>query len=126
MLVFAFGSHHIEGGIYYMAPLTILFAISVAILAFILLKKNFESHWIEVYKHIGLLILAYGIFGTLMGFLNMFDALESIKEDLPRQVIAGGVKVALLGVIYGTLYFCIIQAIYLLLRVLIANRTMAK
>lgn len=108
-----------------MAPLTILFVISAVLLVFILIKKNFDSPWIEVYKHIGLLILAYGIFGTLIGFLHMFDALESIKEDLPRQIIAGGVKVALLSVIYGTIYFCIIQGIYLLLRVINANRAAA-
>ena len=122
MLAFAFGSHHIEGGIYFMSPLTFLFAMSAALLIFILMKSNLNSLWIEVYKHIGLVILVYGIFGTLIGFLNMFDALESIKEDLPRQVIAGGVKVALLPVIYGTLYFCIIQSIHIILSVLKARR----
>lgn len=125
MLAFAFGSHHIEGGIYFMAPLTILFVVNAALLIFILVKGNPNPLWIEVYKHIGLAILVYGIFGTLTGFLNMFDALESIKEDLPRQVIAGGVKVALLPVIYGSLYFSIIQTIYIILNVLKARRLAA-
>jgi len=122
MLASVFGEHHIAGGIYFMAPLTVLLVMSTILLAFILIKKNLDSLWIEIYKHVGLVIFAYGIFGTLVGFLFMFDALESIKEDLPRQVIAGGVKVALLPVLYGTLYFCIIQAIYLAMRVLKATR----
>jgi len=122
MLASVFGEHHIAGGIYFMAPLTVLLVMSTILLAFILIKKNLDSLWSEIYKHVGLVIFAYGIFGTLVGFLFMFDALESIKEDLPRQVIAGGVKVALLPVLYGTLYFCIIQAIYLAMRVLKATR----
>lgn len=105
-----------------MAPLTFLFMMNAVLLIFIIVKGNPNSLWIEVYKHIGLAILVYGIFGTLTGFLNMFDALESIKEDLPRQVIAGGVKVALLPVIYGSLYFSIIQTIYIILSVLKAKR----
>lgn len=117
MLAFAFGSHHIEGGLQFMAPLTILFLASMIILVYMIVKRDFNSPWAEVYRHIGLVILAYGVFGSLVGFLNMFDALESIKEDLPRQMIAGGVKVTLLNVLYGTLYFCIIQAAYVFVRI---------
>jgi MotA/TolQ/ExbB proton channel family len=117
MLANFFFDHHLEGGIYYMMPLTILFTVNIAIFIYLVMKKAFASLWLEVFRHIGMLILVYGIFGTLAGFIQMFDALESIKEDLPRQVISGGVKVALITAFYGTVYFCITQATYIALRI---------
>jgi hypothetical protein len=101
-----------------MAPLTLLFTINVIIFFYVILKKNFSPLWVSSVKHIGLLIFVLGILGTLIGFLQMFDALESIKESVSLQIIAGGVKVALLTIIYGAGYFCISQAGYILLRIL--------
>ena len=118
MLAFNFFSHQIEGGVYFMAPITILFFINMILFIYILVKKNFESGLIEIFKHVGLLIFGYGMFGTLMGFMQMFDALEAMKETLPLSIISGGVKVALLNVLYGAGYFFISQACYILLRVL--------
>ena len=118
MLAFNYFSHHIEGSIYFMAPLTFLFAISVLLFIYILMKKDFNSNLVDVIKHIGILIFMYGIFGTLVGFMQMFDALESIKEGLPLSVISGGVKVALLNVLYGAGYFCLNQLGYITIKTL--------
>ena len=117
MLAFNYFSHHIEGSIYFMAPLTFLFAISVLLFIYILMKKDFNSNLVDVIKHIGILIFMYGIFGTLFGFMQMFDALESIKEGLPLSVISGGVKVALLNVLYGAGYFCLNQLGYITIKI---------
>ncbi|MCU0367323.1 MAG: MotA/TolQ/ExbB proton channel family protein [Cyclobacteriaceae bacterium] len=118
MLAFNFFSHQIEGGVYFMAPITILFFINMILFIYIFVKKTFESGLVEIFKHVGLLIFGYGMFGTLMGFIQMFDALEAMKETLPLSIISGGVKVALLNVLYGAGYFFIIQACYILLRAL--------
>jgi len=118
MLAFNFFSHHVEGSIYFMAPLTFLFSINIILFIYIFLKKDFESNHLTAFKHIGLLIFAYGMFGTLVGFLQMFDALEAVKETLPLSVISGGVKVALLNVLYGAGYFCLSQAGYITLKII--------
>jgi hypothetical protein len=123
MLAFNFFSHQIEGGIYFMAPITLLFFINIILFVYILVKKSFESGLVEIFKHVGLLIFGYGMFGTLMGFMQMFDALEAMKETLPLSIISGGVKVALLNVLYGAGYFFISQAGYILLRVLALKKT---
>jgi len=117
MLAFNFFSHHLEGSIYFMAPLTFLFSVNVILFIFILLKKDFESNFMVAFKQIGFLIFAFGMFGTLVGFLKMFDALESMKETLPLSVISGGVKVALLNVLYGAGYFCLSHTGYIILKV---------
>ena len=118
MLAFSYFRHHIEGSLFFMAPLTFLFAISVILFIYVLIKKDFNSILTEVIKHIGILIFMYGIFGTLVGFMQMFDALESIKEGLPLSVISGGVKVALLNVLYGAGYFCLNHLGYISIRIL--------
>ncbi len=123
MLAFNFFSHQIVGGVYFMAPITILFFINMTLFIYIFVKKKFESGLVEIFKHVGLLIFGYGMFGTLMGFMQMFDALEAMKETLPLSIISGGVKVALLNVLYGAGYFFICQACYILLRALALKKT---
>ncbi len=118
MLAFNFLSHHVEGSIFFMAPLTFLFSINIFLFIYIFLKKDFESNLVIAFKHIGLLIFAYGMFGTLVGFLQMFDALESMKEAVPLPLISGGVKVALLNVLYGAGYFCLSQVGYITLKII--------
>jgi len=125
MLAFAYFSHHIEGAIHFMAPLTILFFINVGIFLWIFIKKNYDSIMMDVLKQVGILIFMYGVFGTLVGFLQMFDALEAMNETLPLAVISGGVKVALLNVLYGAGYFCLSHSGYIILRMLSKNKVVA-
>lgn len=101
-----------------MAPITLLFIVNIILFFYIFNKKDFESNVVIAFKHIGFLIFSLGMFGSLVGFLQMFDALESLKETLPLSVISGGVKVALLNVIYGAAYFCICHTGYIALRLL--------
>jgi MotA/TolQ/ExbB proton channel family len=122
MLANNFLSHHLEGDIKFMAPLTTLLAVNLLLFAYILLKKKYDSTLTDVYKHIGILILMYGVVGTLTGFLQMFDALEAMTETLPLSVISGGVKVALLNVFYGVAYFCICQVGYVTIKLLQAKK----
>lgn len=117
MLAFNFLTHHVEGSIYFMAPLTLLFSVNIILFIYLLLKKDFESNFVVVFKQIGFLIFAFGMFGTLVGFLQMFDALESMKETLPLSVISGGVKVALLNVLYGAGYFCLSHTGYIIIKI---------
>jgi hypothetical protein len=115
MLAFNFFGHHVEGGSIFMFPLTILFVISLALFAYLLAKASQSITLIKVFRHLGLLIMAYGVFGTLVGLLQMFGALETLNENLSLQVISGGVKVALLNVAYGAAYFFIVQLLYIIL-----------
>lgn len=117
MLVSNFFSHHLEGSIYFMAPLTIMFLANIILFGYILIKKDFESKFVVVFKHIGFLIFGFGMVGTLIGFLKMFDALGSMEVTLPLSVISGGVKVALLNVVYGAGYFCISHAGYIAIKI---------
>lgn len=127
MLAFSLVDLHVEGGIEYISPLTILFVVNVALLLYSFVQigqgKKLAPLLLETIKQIGNLIMALGIFGTLVGFLQMFDALEAMKETLPLSVISGGVKVALLAVIYGCVLYSLNTCGFIVLNILVKRQS---
>lgn len=57
-------------------------------------------------KEIGIAALVVGIFWTLCGFLQMADFLAG-HDDVASTIIAGGVKVALVPVLYGLIVYLV-------------------
>ncbi|MBK5280264.1 MAG: MotA/TolQ/ExbB proton channel family protein [Bacteroidia bacterium] len=125
MLTSTFYSLHIEGGPPFMFPLLLLFVINIGIFIYILIsliqKKQFNPKWLEAIKQIGGLAAAYGTFGTLIGLFFAFDALEEMEEMIPLQVIMGGLKVALVTVLYGLIIFCLSLLAYIILKLASRN-----
>lgn len=111
---------YVSGGTPFMHPITLVFIIDIGIIMYVILqlvqKKTMHVNWIESIKQLGGLALALGVWGTLVGFFQMFGALEEIKETLPFQVIMGGTKVALITALYGLLVFCITLTIYIIIK----------
>ena len=60
-------------------------------------------NWI---KEIGLFALAFGFFGTIVGFMQAADYLHA-TADVSSYVIWGGVKVALIPIAYGIIVFLV-------------------
>lgn len=120
MLAITFYSLHIEGGPPYMLPLLLLLILNIGIFIYILIamiqKKQFNPKWLEALKQIGGLAAAYGTFGTLIGLFFAFNALEAMEEMIPLQVIMGGLKVALITVLYGLTIFCLSFLAYIVLK----------
>ncbi len=108
------------GGVEYMNLLTILFLCNLAIIGYILIsrlkKKVIGSKLLEAIKHISGLAVALGTFGTLFGLFMAFNALESSEQIIPFQVIMGGLKVALINILYGLVIFFISMLAYIILK----------
>lgn len=125
MIAISFYSLHIEGGPPYMFPLLLLFVLNIGIFIYILItmiqKKPFNPKWLEAIKQIGGLAAAYGTFGTLIGLFFAFDALEALEVMIPLQVIMGGLKVALVTVLYGLIIFCLSLLAYIVLKLVSRN-----
>ena len=64
-------------------------------------------------KEIGLAALVVGIFGTLLGYFQIADFLSG-HDDLATNILAGGIKVATIPILYGL----IVYFVSLILRVL--------
>ena len=112
---------HTQGGIPWMIPIDISLA-AVTLLLVILIGrrltgKSTPPSWLEALRHLGGLSIAIGTFGTLAGFFQALGALEEIKEGLPFYIIAGGLKVALITVLYGCLVYMFALLSYIILKV---------
>jgi biopolymer transport protein ExbB/TolQ len=116
---------HLEGGPFFMFPLAILFFTNIGLVlysAFTLIqKKSLSSKYLEAIKLIGTLAAVFGSLGTMVGLMEAFDALEGMKEMLPFQVIMGGMKVAIITVIYGLFVFCVSMLAYIVLKLSVKN-----
>ena len=86
----------VEGGPVIMIVITLL-------LIGLLLAAWKAPRWV---KEIGIGALVVGVFGTLLGFLQIFDALQLIG-DISPAVVCGGCKVAMIPVLYGLIVYFI-------------------
>jgi biopolymer transport protein ExbB/TolQ len=111
---------HVEGGMEFMLPLSVLFMVNLGVFAFVVferLTKNVVNDTrLDIIRHLGMLALAFGVFGTVTGLMQAFGALSEIKETLPFYVIMGGLKVAMINVVYGLIIFLVSMLMVLVLR----------
>lgn len=111
---------HSEGGMNYMAPLSIILVGIVGVTGYVIygIIRNTPIHpnWLEAIKQLGMLGLALGTLGTLIAFFQAFGDLSRAGDTIPFDVIMGGLTVALYTVIYGFVIFSFSLATYLILR----------
>ena len=118
---------YIAGGPTFMHPITLLFLFNLGVSAYVIInyvkRRSIDNKWIETIKHVGGLALAVGTIGTLAGLFFAFDALEASAEVIPFQVIMGGLKVALINILYGLFIFCISMTVYVALKLRIYGKS---
>lgn len=112
---------HQQGGTIWMIPIDLGLAAVTAVLVYLIIRrmagKQLPPAQLDALRHLGGLSLVIGAFGTLAGLFQALGALEQIKEGLPFHVIAGGLKVALITVIYGCLVYMVALLGYIILKV---------
>lgn len=108
-----------------MHPITLLLLINIGIVVYVSIaliqKKEFNSKWLDALKQFSALAAVWGTLSTLIGLFSAFSALEESPEVLPFQVIMGGLKVAVITIMYGLIVFCISMLAYIILR--LANKS---
>ena len=57
-------------------------------------------------KEIGIAALVVSVFWTLLGLAQAFDTIQTVG-DVPQAVLAGGLKVCLISVLYGLIVYFI-------------------
>ena len=111
---------HSQGGLPFMFPLDIIFLINLGLALFavycIALKKSMPLNLLDNIKKLASFELTFGVFSTLVGLFYAFSALEEIKEGLAFYIIAGGLKVGLITVLYGCVIYLISMFAFLILR----------
>ena len=104
-----------------MLPLTDLFTLFISggpvgmVIITLLFIALFFAAWKAPawVKEIGKGALVVGIFWTILGWLQIFDFLAG-HDDVANTVVAGGIKVSLIPVLYGL----IVYFVSLILRVI--------
>ena len=120
---------YVAGGPNYMHPITLLFLFNLGVITYVIFnhlkKKSIDKTWIDTIKHVGGLALAVGTIGTLVGLFFAFDALEASKEVIPFPVIMGGLKVALINILYGLFIFFISMIVYVAMKLKMLGKSVA-
>lgn len=98
---------HFVGGIEYMMPITIVLMINLTLLTITIIKKMkhqtpSETHIILI-RELGIFAGVFGIFGTMVGLYQAFGDLSRMTETLPFNVIMGGLQVALITALWGSI-----------------------
>ena len=93
---FSIATLFVEGGMGFMIVITLL-------LIALLLAAWKAPRWV---KEIGIGALVAGAFATLLGLLQICDAMQMFG-DISPAVLCGGLKVALIPVLYGLIVYFI-------------------
>ena len=64
----------------------------------------------------GLLGLVIGFFASIIGMIESFDAIESFGGDMSPGILAGGLKVSFLTILFGTFTFIVSRIGLLILK----------
>ena len=64
--------------------------------------------WISLFISLGPML---GFFGTVVGMVGAFDAIEA-AGDISPQVVAGGMKIALITTVGGLIVGMVLQVLY--------------
>lgn len=95
-----------EGGSFFMYPLLIMLLTSVVLIFLILAKKTNPEKYIDILKHLGLFALVWGFLGQMLGLIQAFDVL-TLSGSASTEILASGLKVALLSPSFGMLVFLV-------------------
>ncbi len=101
-----------EGGIYFTGTQTLLFLITLATAVYMglkVVKKDIKQetrfrHNLKVIRSLGLITLIFGIGSSLLGLFLTFDAIAEVGT-VSMELLAGGLKVVLIPVIYGIVIY---------------------
>lgn len=118
-----------EGGSFAMSTIIICFLLMIAlsVIAFINLKKNQEKSlkYKTLINQIVLIALVLGLFNSMLGLIQAFDAIEATGGAAP-ELVAGGIKITLLSPIFGGFVFIFGRIITFILTWLINEENTAQ
>jgi hypothetical protein len=106
----------IDGGVEWMAPLSIVCFVNVILFLTIIIKgqSSFALLKIDTIKQVAIFALALGVLGGIHGLYLAFASLSELKDPVPFPVIMGGMRVALLPTLYGLIIFLISMGLFFL------------
>ena len=93
-----------DGGPVFTYTILILLVIIMVLFVKAMLEKDFSKKSRSVLASLGWLALAWGYLGRTFGLIMAFDNIAAAGEITPQHM-AGGLKMALLGPLFGIIVF---------------------
>jgi hypothetical protein len=116
-----FVDRFMEGGPLFMSLILICFLLSFFFLAmaFLSLKKDLNKSikMTKLASEISVLGLVIGFLGSIIGLIGAFDSIESFGK-VSAEVLAAGLKVSLLTLVFGSITFILPRIGIILLKTL--------
>jgi biopolymer transport protein ExbB/TolQ len=113
---------HSMGGIQFMLPLSLCLLLNLGIIGVCILSvvraQPLSTRKTELIKQVGIFALAWGAFGTLVALFAAFGDISTRDQEWTWQIIAGGLKVGLITVLYGLGIFLFSTVILIILNTL--------
>ncbi len=97
--------------------ITLILSLIFLVMGFVNLKKKpvKSKKMLSLVGYSGLLGFVLGLFGSLLGLISAFDAIERLG-DISPSILAGGLKIALLTTTFGCFVFIISRIGMIILR----------
>lgn len=105
-----------DGGPLFTYPMMVILIIIIALFILELVRKGNLEKTISLLKSIGWFVIVWGFMGHSLGLIGAFDQIQA-AGDVSPEIMAGGLKIALLCPLIGSIVFLIarIEIIVLIL-----------
>jgi len=114
-----------EGGPFMMSLILICLVLALFFLikGFMNSKKNpvLAHKMLRLTSDASLLGLVFGFFGSILGMISAFDTIE-VMGDISSGMMAAGLKVSFLTVLFGSFVFLVSRLGILILRLILQNK----
>jgi hypothetical protein len=105
--------YFIEGNLKFMGTLSLLFLVilSLSVFSLVLAVTSRKTHKDKIrnltgyMKSLALFALVFGIFGQILGLLNIFNYLAGSEIDVASKVLARGIKITFYPTMYGIIIY---------------------
>ncbi len=95
-----------EGGPLFMYTTLLILIAIIALLVKAFLNSGSKEKTVALIKHLSLFVLVWGFTGQMIGLIGAFDAIQ-MQGNIAPEVLAGGIKVAILSPLFGMIVFLI-------------------
>ena len=105
-----------DGGPIFTYTILLLLIVIIALFVKAIIEKNYGKKSQSILGSIGWLALAWGYMGRTFGLIMGFDNIAAAGEIAPQH-LAGGIKMAILGPLFGITVFILARLAILILQI---------
>ena len=104
-----------DGGPVFTYTIMVLLLIIIGLFVKAILEKDYSKKSRSILASVGWLVLAWGYLGRTFGLIMAFDKIAAAGEITPAHM-AGGLKMALIGPLFGITAFLLARLAILILQ----------